>query len=79
MSLSFINIGATEMAILFIPPFLVMIYTIYHIINNDMINGNNRIFWIISILLLNFIRCIFYWWYGKGKITNNALTLLRMN
>lgn len=71
MILSFINIGATEMAILFIPPFLVMIYTIYHIINNVNISGNNRIFWIISILLLNFIGCIFYWLYGKGKHKTN--------
>ncbi|WP_434086998.1 PLDc N-terminal domain-containing protein [Sphingobacterium faecium] len=55
------------MAFLIIPTIVIVIYTIYHIINNDNIPGHRRIFWILSVLLLNFIACLFYWWYGKGK------------
>ncbi|MCS3556598.1 phospholipase D-like protein [Sphingobacterium sp. JUb20] len=67
MNLSFINIGTTEMALLVIPPLLVVIYTIYHIINNDNLSSSKRILWLSSVLLLNIFGCLFYWLLGKEK------------
>lgn len=68
MNLSFINIGTTEMAILVIPPLLVVIYTIYHIITNDNLSSSKRIVWIAAVLLLNIFGCLFYWLLGKDKV-----------
>lgn len=68
MNLSFINIGTTEMALLVIPPLLVVIYTIYHIINNDNLSGSKKIIWIATALLLNVFGCLFYWLLSLEKI-----------
>lgn len=68
MNLSFINIGTTEMALLVIPPLLVVIYTIYHIITNDNLSGSKRIVWLVAVLLLNIFGCLFYWLLGKDKV-----------
>jgi len=68
MNLSFINIGTTEMALLVIPPLLVVIYTFYHIITNDNLSGSKRIVWLAAILLLNIFGCLFYWLIGREKV-----------
>lgn len=39
---------------------VVMILVIVNIINNPEINSNNKLFWIILILLFNFIGMIVY-------------------
>ncbi|WP_432715245.1 PLDc N-terminal domain-containing protein [Sphingobacterium faecium] len=56
------------MALLVIPPLLVVIYTIYHIITNDNLSGSKRIVWLVAVLLLNIFGCLFYWLLGKDKV-----------
>ncbi|WP_411028105.1 PLDc N-terminal domain-containing protein [Sphingobacterium sp. PCS056] len=56
------------MALLVIPPLLVVIYTIYHIITNDNLSGSKRIVWLVAVLLLNIFGCLFYLLLGKDKV-----------
>ncbi|MFD2902523.1 PLDc N-terminal domain-containing protein [Sphingobacterium anhuiense] len=56
------------MALLVIPPLLVVIYTIYHIINNNNLSGSKRILWLTAVLLLNVFGCLFYWIIGREKV-----------
>ncbi|WP_132844856.1 PLDc N-terminal domain-containing protein [Sphingobacterium sp. JUb20] len=56
------------MALLVIPPLLVVIYTIYHIINQDDLSGSKKIIWMAAVLLLNIFGCLFYWLIGREKV-----------
>ena len=66
MNLLFLNIGTKEMLFLSVIPLIVVIYTIYHVIDNDYLPSNKKIRWIIGILIFNVIGCIFYWLLGRN-------------
>lgn len=68
MKLCFLNVGTSEIFLgLFIIPFILVVYTIYHIIKNKNLSTDRRILWLIVVFLFNFIGSIFYWWFGKDK------------
>ncbi|WP_413716344.1 PLDc N-terminal domain-containing protein [Sphingobacterium kitahiroshimense] len=52
---------------IFIVPFIIVLYTVYHILKNKNLSSNKQILWIIVVFLFNFIGSIFYWWFGKDK------------
>ncbi|MCW2260107.1 PLDc N-terminal domain-containing protein [Sphingobacterium sp. JUb78] len=68
MTLAFLNLGTSEMLLaIFIVPFIIVLYTVYHILKNKNLSSNKQILWIIVVFLFNFIGSIFYWWFGKDK------------
>lgn len=66
MDFLFLNIGTKEMLFLSLIPLIFIIYSIYHIINNDKLHGNKKILWIVCIFVLNFMGCFFYWFLGNN-------------
>ncbi|WP_394676294.1 PLDc N-terminal domain-containing protein [Sphingobacterium siyangense] len=66
MNLLFLNIGTKEMLFLSVIPLIFVFYSIYHVIGNDNLQWRKKIFWIIGILIFNFLGCIFYWLLGRN-------------
>ncbi|SKB41296.1 Phospholipase_D-nuclease N-terminal [Sphingobacterium nematocida] len=58
-------IGLQELFVL-IPLFGFFIYTIYHAVRNPVLIENERLIWILIILLANVLGTIAYWGFGKN-------------
>lgn len=68
MKLCFLNVGTSEIFLgLFIIPFILVVYTIYHIIKNKNLSTDRRILWLIVVFLFNFIGNIIYDYYVLWK------------
>lgn len=66
MNLLFLNISTTE--ILIILPLLVLFaYTLYDAIKNKNLTSNERILWILVILIGNLLGWLAYWLLGKKR------------
>lgn len=66
MSLTVINIAATEMVILLIP-LTFIIYTIYHIVTNKQLRSDKKNIWIVVAVVFNILGCLLYWLLGNDK------------
>lgn len=68
MHLLFLNLGAQELSIM-LPLMALFIYTLYHAITNKYFTSNQRILWIVLILLTNLIGWVAYWVLEKNGDT----------
>jgi len=71
MNLLFLNIGSFGMGLISIPILCFVIYSIYHAINNKRLTSNERIIWILLILVANILGSIAYWLIGKNGSSKN--------
>jgi len=66
MDILFLNLGTIGIILLSIP-FLIVFYTIYHIISNSHILPQNKGIWLVLVLLFNFIGCLIYFVVGSKR------------
>ncbi|WP_437917921.1 PLD nuclease N-terminal domain-containing protein [Sphingobacterium sp. LRF_L2] len=65
MNLLFLNLGTQELIII-LPLLVIFVYTLYHATANRNLSSNQRILWIVIILLTNILGWIAYWIIGKN-------------
>lgn len=70
MNLLFLNMGSTELFLIVVPLLCIFLFTIYHAINNPNLTSNERIIWILIILLANVLGTLAYWIFGKKGTKN---------
>lgn len=64
MSLAFLSIQEIFIGI----PFLVLIlYTLYHILNNRTLSSSYKILWFILVLMFNILGTLAYWLFTKKR------------
>ncbi|WP_099371883.1 PLDc N-terminal domain-containing protein [Sphingobacterium sp. 1.A.5] len=66
MNLLFINIGGLEFIVLLIAS-IFYLYSFYKVIVDKYLSTNERLMWIIVILIFNLIGAIAYWIWGNNK------------
>ncbi|WP_442800882.1 PLDc N-terminal domain-containing protein [Sphingobacterium sp. UT-1RO-CII-1] len=69
-SLNFINIGIQELIILFmfiIPIVIIIVISVFHVVSNQNISRQNRLLWLVLIVLAPLIGSLIYWLVGKNR------------
>lgn len=66
MNLLFLNVGATEMALIALPLLIAFVYTLYHAATNKNLTAYQRSLWILIIVLGNLLGWLLYWALGKN-------------
>jgi len=73
MDLLFINIGKTELYFL-LTPLLFILVVIWNIIKHKDLTYNQKILWIVIVLVGNILGALIYWIWGRNiKSINSAV------
>lgn len=69
-TLNFLNIGMQEIIILFmfiIPIIIIIVISVFHVVSNQSISRQNRLLWLLLIVLAPLVGSLIYWLVGKNR------------
>ncbi len=64
-----------ELIALIVLLFTFFVYTLYHAVNNPKLYSDERLFWVLIILLTTFFGWIAYWKVGKNGSNRSQILL----
>ncbi|HIY74741.1 MAG TPA: PLDc N-terminal domain-containing protein [Candidatus Sphingobacterium stercorigallinarum] len=65
MNLLFFNVGSFEILFVLLVPIIFLISIIYHVVNNKNLTYNQKLLWVIVMLVGNIFGALIYWIWGR--------------
>lgn len=63
MTLAFLSL---QQIFIGLPFLIIVLYTLYHILNNRTLTTGNKILWFFAVLIFNLLGTLAYWLFGRN-------------